>query len=167
MFFLFCITFGNCLSTNSAFVRVCVSVCVRAHRRNLSMFPLSARGGPQPGQGAGQQQHRSGPQLDVPERGGSNHRSSGGGRSRDAASEARQFGAARRAGPVHGGLQLGDPPLRTSSARGEPRAGRAQQAKPGGRSHPVGLRHPRVSKLHDQVRVPAARLRIIRGESID
>lgn len=128
------------------------------------MFPLSTGGGPQPGQGAGQQQHRPGLQLSVPKRSGGRRRSSGGGRRRDAANEARQLRSARGAGLVHSGLQLSDPPLRPAAPRGEPRAGRAQQAEPGGRPHPVGLGHPRVSELHDQVRASAARLSNISGD---
>lgn len=147
-------------------VRACQCVCVRAQHRNLPMFPLSARGGPQPGQGTGHQ-HQYWPELDVPKRSGGSHRSSGGRCRRDAASEARKFGFAWRAGLVHSGLQLGDPPLCSPAARGEPRAGRTQQAEPGGWCHPVGLEHPGVSKLHDQVRAPAARLSIINGEYID
>lgn len=141
---------------------VCVSVCVAQHR-NLSMFPLSAGGGPQQGQGAGQQRHRPGLQLGVPQQRGGHRRSSGGGHSRNAANEARQLRSARRAGLVHSGLQLSNPPLRPAAPRCEPRAGRAKQAEPGGRPHPVGLGHPRVSELHDQVRAPAARLSIISG----
>lgn len=140
---------GCCLSSNPASC-VCLFICVCATctpHRNLSMFPLSAGGSTQPGPRAGQQQHGTGLRLRVQER-----RRRGGHCSVPGGHEG-QHGAPRGPGSVHRSLQLCDPPLRPAAARGEPGAGRADQAGPGGGPEPVSHRNTGEPELHDQVRV--------------
>jgi len=112
------------------------------------MFPLSAGGGSQSGQGASQQQHGTGFWIGLQERRRRRRR----GRHSVSGGEEGQHRPHGGPGPVHGSLQLCDPPLRPAGARRQPRSGRADQAEPGGGPDPVSNRNAGLSELHDQVR---------------